>query len=483
MEGSQVYQDYDPGIHLQHDTASMQQQQILLQQSPQHQQGFIRWAAQPITAYQLVPMDYQPVYPHAHQHQLPQVQPHQHPTLYTFSQAAAVPQMTPMPPISPVTPVSPTYGPFINSSIRRQVSVNFRQMSPGQGAYFDLSPPQYQNQGASCRPQHQYPVQHTLHHSASTPIMVAHGPSGSPEMINALPFSPARRASQSFVPSMAFATPPPAPKKSFEDMNVFTNNNNVPTMATGSRLAPRRESTGMHRLRKPKSLVLSMPQARRAQQEKGYNGSPTGPKASAMSFPLDTVGGAHSVMSQGSDHEYDGGDSSYSTSPLGSETDAKMRRRFRMMSSVHSIPAYLQQSYDGAANEVPLSPTQRHKTLSFRERVAAHPSHIQSGGSLEKFLQDHIHSIGEQHAEENTTAECTADTAELPLSSSDEWYATTDTEPIRSRHRHRVAGIQGEADEASLGEGNFCNYGLQQCLRCGLFISRPETHTCLRKGA
>ncbi|CAK7210436.1 hypothetical protein SBRCBS47491_000783 [Sporothrix bragantina] len=467
MDPGQSYQENDPNF------VSQGHVQLQQQQHPQQQQGFIRWAAQPITAYQLVPMDYQPIY--AQQPSLQQVQPQQHQTVYGFSQMAAVPQMMPMTPMSPITSMSPTGGQFMTSPIRRRVSLSFQQISP-QRSFFDPSPPQNQYQGAIGQQRQQYHVQQSLHHSVSTPLIVTHGLSGSPEV---------PRASQSFKPNMGFATPLPASKRSDENIDVFSETPTATGPATLPRLAKRHTSTVMHRRHKPQPLPLSTPQTKRAFHMQGHNGSPTAPKSSARfpSQPIGRVAVPPSITPVGSDREYDGGDSSYSTSPLGSETNAKMKRRLRTIPFVPRIPTYLLASSGKRVVDPPPSPTPKHSNMSFRERLAANNPQLQSENSLEKFLQDHIHTIESHYAEDKATDESTkarAGSALLGLSSSDEWNTTTDTDPIRSRHRHRVSGTRVDQDETAVVGGGFCNYGMQQCSHCGLFISRPETHICMR---
>ena len=287
--------------------------------------------------------------------------------------------------------------------------------------------------------------------------------------------------------------------RSLENIDVFAEDLAATLPATVPRLAPRHTSTTMRRQHKPQPLALSTPLTQRTQQEQEFRGGRQLTRSTAVTVPPSVP---PSVTPLGSDREYDGGDSSYSTSPLGSEANAKMRRRLRTIPFVPRMPAYLQATSGRRAAEAPPpSPTPRYGTLSFRERIAANASpkplaslaqSEQPEGSLEKFLQDHIPTMEameiSHYANEKTTGDgikARAGCALLELSSSDEWGTTTDTDPIRSRHRHRVTDAGVDYDDTMVGgsgNGRFCNYGLQQCSRCGLFISRPETHACMRKG-
>ncbi|CAK7203692.1 hypothetical protein SEUCBS139899_006435 [Sporothrix eucalyptigena] len=472
MDPSQSFHDTDPDHASRYGKATMQPQQTQqvqqMQQMPsphsQQQPGYIQWAAQPITAYQLVPMDYQHVYTH------------QHPTVFAF------PPNMGMPPMTPVTPMSPTNGQYVASGdgsfspIHRQISLTFQQASPIQGGYYNPSPPQYQYQSTPCQPQQPIQQQQYQQVSAAMPMMPSHTVNGSPEV---------PRTSQSFAPSMAFVTPPPVPTRQQEKLDTFVDSPVASVPATLPRLAPRQTSMMLRRLNKPQPLALSTSHLRRTQQEEGYSGSPKAPRSSSMPVGRKPIGGGAippSVTSVSSDREYDGGDSSYSTSPLASEANAKIRRRMRTIPLAPRMSRHLRTTSPAVDNTVeePPSPTPRHSKMSFREHVSAKKEE----GSLEQFLQDHIYAIesnytneNDENADDSTIAR--AGSARPGLSSSDEWYTTTDSNPVHSRHRHRVSGVRVDQDESGSGSGGFCNCGMQQCFGCGLFISRPETHTCM----
>lgn len=294
---------------------------------------------------------------------------------------------------------------------------------------------------------------------------------------------------------MVFATPQPAPARNDEIVaDVFVDN--PPAPATLSRLAARHASFMNHRPNKPKPLALSTSHLQPGPGGGGDGGDDSDAESlRSASQPVThrrkPVGGAStvvvpippSVTPVGSDRGYDGGGSSYSTSPLGSEANARIRARMRVP-FVPRTPKYLRTS----STSVKVGAAAAAATANDVSAVADVPttSLDRLDGSLEQFLQDHIHSIESNYsdgkASEGADRKARHKGAYRLLSSSDEWCTTTDTDPIRSRHRHRVAETQA-ADEASTsGSVALCNCGMQQCCQCGLFISRPETNTCMGTG-
>ena len=209
------------------------------------------------------------------------------------------------------------------------------------------------------------------------------------------------------------------------------------------------------------------------------------------------------VTPVGSDREYDAGGSSYSTSPIGSETNyytyhGGSHRNYALglrsetseagtdglrgpRSLWHSAPRTVPRIPKNAAHSAapignegdegdegdPPSPTPRARSL----RTAHGTSRL---GLLQRVPPSCYYGNG---------GDGDGDESEEPArgvehSSSDEWYTTSDTNPIRRRHRHRVAAD----DEARPERPGFCNCGMQQCNECGLFISRPGSHTCMTGG-
>lgn len=202
MDHGQSFGGDDPNHATQYGINNMQTQQ---QQLPHHllkqqQHPFVRWTAQPITSYQLVPMDggacaaYQPVFAHQAQPQQQYQQRQQQPTLYAFAQNMAMPSMPQMPPMTPMSPITPM------APIGSGLSPVRRQPSFGDGSFYQPSPPQYQQyQGVPVQQQQQYyqlqpqPQQHQLQRSQSIPAMSSHGLFGSPEAPRAFHLSPIRR--------------------------------------------------------------------------------------------------------------------------------------------------------------------------------------------------------------------------------------------------------------------------------------------------
>lgn len=255
----------------------------------------------------------------------------------------------------------------------------------------------------------------------------------------------------------------------------------LPTPATLPRPKLRHSSRTLHRSQKPKPLELAASHFRVRPDAGGSGGGEDGrapdPQSTLLPGPRKQVSGAArplSVTPAGSDRDYDGGDSSYSTSPLGSETNTKIRGRLRTVPFSPRMPQYtghgVTSAADNAASAGLLSPKPRY-------RRAADPRE----SSLDKFLQDHIHTIETRYTEKPAAGDAAAN-AGSPLPSSDELYTSTDTNPVHSRHRHRVAGTTPGEDDALAGGVGLCNCGMQQCCQCGLFISRPETHACIGHG-
>lgn len=261
-------------------------------------------------------------------------------------------------------------------------------------------------------------------------------------------------------------------------------------------LTTRHASFMNHRPNKPKPLALSMSNLhphhhgvddhrdrdpdyfQSAAQLAAHRRKPVSNSASTGALPF-----VPSVTPVGSDREYDGGGSSYSTSPLGSDAQAKIRARMR----IPFVPRNLRRT----STSIKAAGHQTTGVTGNTLLAAATPTlPTQPESSLEQFLQDHIHSIEANYADEkedDVEANRKDAGAYRLLSSSDEWYTTSGTDPIRSRHRHRVVETQtvdhdndGDDKESSTASGvGICDCGMQQCCQCGLFISRPETHTCM----
>ncbi|KAL1892374.1 hypothetical protein Sste5346_007112 [Sporothrix stenoceras] len=523
MDNNQSLVGYDPSQVAQYGVAMQSQQQQQQQQqqpTPQHlhhhhrHHSLVGWTAHPVAAYQLVPMDgsggcggYQPMYAHQNQSQPQQYQqiPHQQmsqqqqPTLYAFPQNMAMQQMQNMPPMTPMSPITPMTPGSGLSPIRRQPSFgngSFYHPSPTQYQQFPPPGHQQQQQFYQLQPQGHNQHNHQLQRSQSIPVMSSHVLSGSPEVTGAFGLSPLRRAHEPYSPSMVFATPQPQPlpQPATPARNQTQDNSgdvfmDSPAVQAPFPLMPTLHASFMnHRPNKPKPLALSQSNLHShrvgdendpdhfqsaaqlaAHRRKPVSSASTG----ALPFPP-------SVTPVGSDREYDAGGSSYSTSPLGSEAQARIRARMR----IPFVPRNLRRT----ATSVRVGTTVNESMENTPTATAATVLSVQPESSLEQFLQDHIHSIEANYADEKDDIEAnrkgSGGGADRLLSSSDEWYTTSGTDPIRSRHRHRVVETHPRdkdgASSSASGVG-ICDCGMQQCCQCGLFISRPETHMCMVK--
>ncbi|KJR83561.1 uncharacterized protein SPSK_04356 [Sporothrix schenckii 1099-18] len=335
----------------------------------------------------------------------------------------------------------------------------------------------------------------------------------------------AQRAPQLYSPNLFFAAAQPVtPVKNQENANVFVDHPTGP--APLPRLATRHSTSFTnHRPNKPKPLALKTTHLQpHPDDDNGDGGHVDGhrvrhddqphqlPSQSAAlrrkpvsSASTGAIPIAVSVTPVGSDREYDGGGSSYSTSPLGSEAHARIRTRMRMP-FVPRTPKHvctLAAANVGGDRATAITATMATSattgvsmtTDSYTETYTGPYTDtcVASSGpenSLEQFLQDHIHSIERNYSDDTPNTK-----GRLLSSSSDEWYTTSETDPIRSRHRHRVVETQvADYESTSGGEGGgggecggggsvgICNCGMQQCCQCGLFISRPRTHKCMSTG-
>ncbi len=165
---------------------------------------------------------------------------------------------------------------------------------------------------------------------------------------------------------MAFATPP-APRQVNSDIMP---ENIPPGPATMPRLAPRR-SLRMVRPHRPTPLPLALascPSPRSLHINQNSGPGETSIRRRPVVLP--------SITPVGSDREYDGGDSSYSTSPLASDNN-----NFRNMGNVSEtsagvgsgrgqfslrVPRTPRYARSGRAREEPPSPTPRLRTVSAR---------------------------------------------------------------------------------------------------------------------
>ncbi|EPE05184.1 hypothetical protein F503_03789 [Ophiostoma piceae UAMH 11346] len=464
---------------------------ISMQQPAQQPPAFVQWAPQPLPGlFQLVPVDgacfgYQPVYNHQPQAQQHQAQQHQaHQNSQHQVQQSQPPQFYTLPAMT-MSPVSPTHN-FVSpmSPLRRQVSLGMIGTPGSMGGYYQQQP-QGQPQQASPH-QQQQPSQSTpLHTAASAP-----GPSylsryaASPETGPSFHLSPMNGH-----PAIMFATP-----SSERHMSVDTGSGaRDPPMPLRPATVPRMAAAGAHasqrmqRANRPKPLSLSSSTFGRGPSRENVRGSVRNMRVN-HTIP--------SVTPVGSDREYDAGGSSYSTSPIGSETNytyhSGSHRNYALglrsetseagtdgprgpRSLWHSAPRTMPKMPKNVANNVasmgdedgPPSPTPRARSL----RTAHGKSRL---GLLQGEPPKYYYGNGEDEDEDESDRPARG----VEHSSSDECYTTSDTNPIRRRHRHRVAAD----DEARPERPGLCNCGMQQCYECGLFISRPGSHTCMAGG-
>ncbi|OAA65345.1 hypothetical protein SPI_02132 [Niveomyces insectorum RCEF 264] len=405
----------------------------------QPQSTIVGWTTHPVTTVQYVPVEsasvaYEPIYAQ------------QPATLYP---APATMMTVP----SPTTAAFPT--PM--NVVQRQVSIGVPMAPVHHGAYYQQGQPQ---PPAQQQQQQQQPVfQQTQYHTVVVPQPIPNQVPASPISATALHYGPMPRQVCSLWCGTVLVAPPAVRQAS---VNV------MPNMPAAPVIVPRlstQQSATMLRQNRPGPLPLRS--SRSFRQERAFslhvNKRP--------SFPY--------VVHVSSDREYDGGGSSYSTSPLASEDGYSSEQASEVSSSaasgfVQRVPSYVRWSSESDSEQ------DHHRSRGERRQSTAEPpsfptpkARTTSNNNGHRFnLHDKGRSILEKcrhHARPVKETSASQNHNDDQILSAGEQTINGNTSKARP---------EGKEDD-NMSE-DFCGCGIQQCRNCGLFVSQPEKHKCLK---